>query len=80
MDQIRNLAEYSEEVGGVFIYENIEAIPFNHWKKDCEWLILITDLTDSQVYFVPIRALTAKEACAQAIHKYYQNFEVSDDI
>ncbi len=80
MNQIRNLSEYAEEVGGAFTYEEIEAIPFNHWKKDCEWIIFLTDLSVSSVYFIPVRARTAEEACAEAVYQFYQSTEDKDDI
>ena len=79
MKQSRNLESYAEEVGGVYSFDEFEAIPFNHWKKDYEWLIFVTDLGLSKVYFVPVRALTAREACAEAIFRIKDNQEDDDD-
>lgn len=80
MNQIRNLEDYADEVGGIYSYDEFEAIPFNHWKKDCEWIIFLTDLSISKVYFIPVRALTAREACEEAISIVNYNQEDDDDI
>lgn len=68
MHNDRSLVNYAEEIGGVFSQGDIEAIPFNHWKLDCEWLVLVID--NPYGAFVSVEALTAKEACTQAIYKY----------
>lgn len=80
MPHIDRHEEYAEEVGGVFSCEDLEAIPFNHWKKDCEWLILLLDLADDTTFFIPVRARTAREACAVAFHNYSYHLEEEDDI
>lgn len=70
------LKDYSEEVGGVFSQEEIEAIPYNHWKKDCEWMVLVSKA--ERHLFVPVSALTAREACDIAI-QFFKLLEDPDD-
>ncbi len=79
MNPSRDILVYESKARGVFYYEDIEAVPFNHWKQDCEWLILLIDLSDSVSYFIPITALTAAEACSKAIDQFYQSWEENND-
>ena len=62
------ILEYMDEVGGVFHFGPFEAIPYNHWKKDFEWLVLIMEEKEFCA-FVPVKALTAREACQEAVYK-----------
>lgn len=80
MHQIKSPEEYAEEVGGIFSSGDLEAIPFNHWKKDCEWIILVLDLTDSSNAFIPVQALTAREACDLAFSQYNHYLEENDEF
>lgn len=64
----RGLQKYADEVGGVFTFDEIEAIPYNHWKKDCEWLVFLVDGDEGA--FIPVTALTARQACEWAVFKY----------
>lgn len=69
MKIVKHMIEYSEETGGIYSSGNIEAIPYNHWRKDYEWLVMILDPPEHAA-FIPVEALTAREACTQAIYKY----------
>ena len=77
MNSVRNLEKYAEETGGIFSFDDLEAIPYNHWKKDCEWLVLIIDVSELGA-FVPVTALTAREACIIAISHYTYMKELYD--
>lgn len=76
-----NLIMYANDIGGVHNFEDIEAIPYNHWKKDCEWVVLL--ILPKQAMFIPVKARTAKDACEQAVLKYreaeYYGYEGDDD-
>ena len=69
MHSVSLMSSYLDEVGGFFSEENIEAIPYNHWKKDNEWLVLVLE---APIYgaFIPVTALTAREAVCQAIAEF----------
>lgn len=69
MDLTQKMVEYSEETGGLFSAGNIEAIPYNHWRKDFEWLVMVIEPLSGGA-FVTVEALTAREACTTAIYKY----------
>lgn len=62
------LQTFADETGGVFTFDEIEAIPYNHWKKDYEWIVFIID--EDEGAFISVNALTAKEACETALFKY----------
>ena len=68
-----NLEKYAEEIGGVFSIDDIEAIPYNHWRQDCQWMVLVVEPNLSSA-FVPVEALTPREACTLAI-KHYLHFK-----
>ena len=69
MDEIPSIAKYADKIGGVFHFEDIELIPYNHWKKDMEWLVMIV-LGNDLGAFIPVRAYTAREAALKAIANY----------
>lgn len=60
---------YAEAVGGVVSDGEIEAIPFNHWKQDCEWMVMIIEGRHSLV-FIPSTGRTVREAVYNAIDLY----------
>ena len=67
-----DLQEYVNELGGVFEVDGCEAVPFNHWKKDMEWAVLI--LSRRLPYrggFFCARATTAREAVFIAMEKFH---------
>lgn len=68
------IEEYIEEVGGIYYIHDMQAIPYNHWKRDCEWIVLLFDKQKS-VSFIQVCALTAREACEIAIYKFFCNLE-----
>lgn len=67
------------EIGGVFHYGNLEAVPYNHWKQDCKWLVLLIDPPDIGA-FISVTALTAREACQAAFLQYNTTLEDDDDV
>jgi len=69
MNSIKKMEEYADETGGVFSFGEIEAIPYNHWKQECEWMVLVID-PPANGAFIPVSALTAKDACTLAIYHY----------
>jgi hypothetical protein len=73
---ISNLEEYAEDMGGIFHFGDVEAIPYNHWRKDYEWLVFVMQLPFYSA-FVPVKALTAREACETAVLKF--SFWKEDD-
>jgi len=69
MKTIGDVISYTDKVGGIYHDGNLEAIPYNHWRKDCEWLVLV--IKDSKaVRFIPITAITSKDAAMTAIYKF----------
>jgi len=69
------MEKYAEEVGGVFSFEEFDAIPYNHWKQDCDWNVIV--LEGDEALFYLVEALTAREACTIAIKQHI--YEKGDD-
>jgi hypothetical protein len=62
---------YADEVGGVYQIDEFEIIPYNHWKKDNEWIVLVLSMELPQHgSFIPVQAYTAREAAQIALNKY----------
>lgn len=59
-----------EELAGTFYRGDIEITPYNHWKSDCEWMVMIVHLKKWQCVFLHIEARTTEEAISQALDKY----------
>ena len=80
MNSIKNMKKYAQEMGAVFSYGEVVAIPYNHWKKDYEWLVFI--MADHfRGAFVPVYALTPEEACNIAIKTFsFNQKEEENDI
>lgn len=69
MNEADGVNSYADQVGGVFDFGPIEAIPYNHWKRDMEWIVLIFgDKTEASI--IEVRAHTPREAVMRAIRKY----------
>jgi len=80
MNSLNDMVKYAEELGGVFNFDELEAIPYNHWKKDFEWLVFIMDYPGHAAW-ITVTALTPREACQEAIKKYTETIiEEEDDI
>lgn len=78
MYRLNSMGEYADQVGGVFYWDDYEAIPYNHWKRDCKWLVLIL-LGENHGAFIPVDALTPREACMRAINEYKNIQEEIED-
>lgn len=52
----------------------LDAVPYNHWKKDCAWNVMVCDQDDRKA-FISVSALTPEEAVRLAIIKYKFHFE-----
>lgn len=72
MDKRWTSTQYGDEVGGVFSVDDLEIIPFNHWKKDMEWLVLIVD-SPREGCFIAVNAYTVQEAVVVALQRYNQS-------
>ncbi len=47
----------------------VEAVPFNHWKKDTWWTVRLK--TSFGYYYIETEALTAEEATQNASKAYF---------
>lgn len=65
-DDLRDLAD---DIGGVFHSEDYEVLPFNHWKKDNTWMVMILP-PHNVAAFIPVEALTARSAAISALELY----------
>lgn len=66
--------EYANEVGGIYHIGDFEVIPYNHWKKDMEWMVLVLEREEYQYgSFIPVRAHSVREAVQLAL-KLYTNW------
>ena len=72
--QLDKMDKYAEDIGGVFSEGDFEAIPYNHWKQDCEWIVIVLAPEDF-VAFVPVSALNPREACSIAIQTYLGTYD-----
>lgn len=79
MDPIKSLEEYCEEIGCGVSFDELAAFPFNHWKQDCEWLVLLINYEQKISTIVPVRARTAEKACVAAVEKYNELVEEYDE-
>lgn len=57
------------EIDGAFYWGEWQLIPFNHWKNDCEWLVVVPEGATSAV-FITVTALSPQEACLLATIQY----------
>ncbi len=80
MSGIESLTNYAEEVGGIFRFDDMQVVPYNHWRKDCEWIVLIIEGPSESAAVIPVKALTAKEACSLAINLYTNIYNGEDDV
>lgn len=64
-----DILNYAAQIGGKYAQDNIQAIPYNHWKQDCEWLVLVLD-PDSVSMFIPVCARDAEKAVDIAIKRF----------
>lgn len=69
MQSIKFMAHYAESIGGIFTDGEIEAIPYNHWKRDMEWMVLVVE-SPKYGAFIPVEAYTAREAALKAIEEF----------
>lgn len=69
MNNADGFNSYAEKVGGVFDLGPFEAIPYNHWKKDMEWMVILFNKNDDAA-LIEVRAHTPREAVQRAIRKY----------
>lgn len=58
-----------------YVKDNLEAVPYNHWKYDTEWLVYITD-KDKKGAFISVEALDEAEAVKLAIYHYLTYLEI----
>lgn len=63
-----------EEHGGFYHFENLEVLPYNHWRKDFAWVVVVID-RPAQIAFIPVNALTPREACSKAVALYLDKEE-----
>jgi len=78
MRKIEEFAGYLDEVGGVYSEGPIEALPYNHWKLDMEWLVLVINPPKNGA-FIPVTAYTAREAACKAINEFKYIEEEDND-
>ena len=78
MNTTKKEEEYLFEIEGIFYWGDWQIIPYNHWKNDCEWLVVIPDSETSAV-FVTVTALNPKEACVLAMIQYKNVLEDIED-
>ena len=76
MDNPMFYCEYADQVGGVFNFDKTEVIPFNHWKRDMEWLVMIIPFLKIGVS-ITVKAYSASEA-AQKAYEIYLKEEVHE--
>lgn len=69
MNDADGVNSYADQVGGVFDLGPLEAIPYNHWKRDMEWIVILFDKADKAA-IIEVRAYTPREAVMRAIRKY----------
>jgi len=69
VSDLDGVQRYADQVGGVFDLGPLEAIPYNHWKRDMEWIVLLFGDKD-EASIIEVRAYTAREAVMRAVRKY----------
>lgn len=67
---------YEDEDRGFFFYEGIDALPFNHWKSDRDWVVFIYEISSEDFdeswknpLTIIVEANTPVEACDCALYK-----------
>lgn len=70
MNKINYINEELEEHEGVFYFENISAEPFNHFKFDKNWLVLVESVGLRAI--IEIDAKMPEEAALKAIVVFIQ--------
>lgn len=58
-------------------YSDIDVIPYNHWVKDCEWIVFVRKRGTLGI-FIPVHASIASEACKIAISQYKYLEEIDE--
>lgn len=66
-DDLRDLVD---EMGGVYHRDGYDVLPFNHWKKDDLWMVLVLPPSNLPA-FLPVRSLTSKDAALEALEFYH---------
>lgn len=69
-NKINKLVRYFDQLGGVFTCEEYEVLPYNHWRKDNEWLVLICHKDECIIWF--INALSARDAAFESLQEYLE--------
>lgn len=63
--------KFTEETGGIFFFEDVTVIPYNHWKKDYDWLVHIC--IGYRSFFISANGLNGLEASINALKKLYDS-------
>lgn len=64
-DMEEDLEAMEEMLDPCAALRDIIAVPFNHWKKDCEWMVVI--IIDGKSMMLWLEANTPEEASRKAI-------------
>jgi len=74
---IPNILENMIQTSLGYSYKNLIAVPFNHFKRDCLWMVCITIEKDihylmskeeKDIYSLMIEATQIEDACAMALY------------
>jgi hypothetical protein len=61
---------FKEKKGTFYGIDGIKVIPYNHWKKDTEWSIMVLD-SEGPLEIFQIAARTHEEAILKALELFY---------
>ena len=68
---------FKEKRGTFYGADGIKVIPYNHWKKDTEWSVMVLD-SEGPLEIFQISARTHEEAILKALEYFYDLEENND--